>query len=62
MFANSRRLAERLCTRLNELAWERRPGGDGPGEDVFGTDVPGAPVHWAEGFPGRPPRPPPRPR
>ncbi|GAA3035048.1 DEAD/DEAH box helicase [Streptosporangium longisporum] len=27
VFANSRRLAERLCTRLNELAWERRSGG-----------------------------------
>ncbi|GAA1016963.1 hypothetical protein Aple_083690 [Acrocarpospora pleiomorpha] len=24
IFANSRRLSERLCTRLNELAWERR--------------------------------------
>ncbi|GGS47000.1 hypothetical protein GCM10010156_02120 [Planobispora rosea] len=41
VFANSRRLAERLCTRLNELAWERRaaelggrgdagPAGDDP--------------------------------
>ncbi|MEV8633160.1 ATP-dependent helicase [Streptosporangium sp. NPDC051023] len=29
VFANSRRLAERLCTRLNELAWERRPGDTG---------------------------------
>ncbi|GAA2205808.1 ATP-dependent helicase [Nonomuraea monospora] len=26
VFANSRRLAERLCTRLNELAYERRQG------------------------------------
>ncbi|WP_433497345.1 Lhr family helicase [Sphaerimonospora sp. CA-214678] len=32
VFANSRRLSERLCTRLNELAWERRTGaaGDSP--------------------------------
>ncbi|GII55086.1 DEAD/DEAH box helicase [Planotetraspora thailandica] len=29
VFANSRRLSERLCTRLNELAWERRTA---PGE------------------------------
>ncbi|MET9337544.1 ATP-dependent helicase [Nonomuraea sp. NPDC003804] len=28
VFANSRRLAERLCTRLNELAYERERGGD----------------------------------
>ncbi|MEV4574629.1 ATP-dependent helicase [Nonomuraea jabiensis] len=27
VFANSRRLAERLCTRLNELAYEREGGG-----------------------------------
>ncbi|WP_327591175.1 DEAD/DEAH box helicase [Nonomuraea sp. NBC_00507] len=27
VFANSRRLAERLCTRLNELAYERESGG-----------------------------------
>ncbi|MEU4831215.1 DEAD/DEAH box helicase [Streptosporangium sp. NPDC023615] len=27
VFANSRRLAERLCTRLNELAWERQTEG-----------------------------------
>ncbi|MET7329882.1 ATP-dependent helicase [Nonomuraea sp. NPDC005650] len=27
VFANSRRLAERLCTRLNELAYERENGG-----------------------------------
>ncbi|GLW08534.1 DEAD/DEAH box helicase [Microtetraspora sp. NBRC 13810] len=31
VFANSRRLSERLCTRLNELAWERTgAGGDDP--------------------------------
>src|SRR5690606_21384998 len=33
VFANSRRLAERLCARLNELAWRRR-GGDPPPEGV----------------------------
>ncbi|WP_435866401.1 ATP-dependent helicase [Streptosporangium sandarakinum] len=37
VFANSRRLAERLCTRLNELAWERRPG------DTGGTGETGSP-------------------
>src|SRR5690606_24037117 len=30
VFANSRRLSERLCARLNELAWERRDGGPLP--------------------------------
>ncbi|MFI6885471.1 ATP-dependent helicase [Streptosporangium canum] len=44
VFANSRRLAERLCTRLNELAWERRTGEAEPAE----------PTHWAEGFPAPP--------
>ncbi|MFI6509991.1 DEAD/DEAH box helicase [Streptosporangium sp. NPDC050855] len=35
VFANSRRLAERLCTRLNELAWERRSEGtEGAAEDA----------------------------
>ena len=29
VFANSRRLAERLCGRLNELAAERSRGGRG---------------------------------
>lgn len=47
VFANSRRLAERLCTRLNELAWERRAGAERPA-------VP-EPAHWAEGFPTSPP-------
>ncbi|OUC96672.1 ATP-dependent helicase [Streptosporangium minutum] len=47
VFANSRRLAERLCTRLNELAWERRTGEPEPSE-------PSEPVHWAEGFPAPP--------
>lgn len=37
VFANSRRLAERLCTRLNELAWERRP------DDTGGTGETGSP-------------------
>ncbi|GAA4564937.1 ATP-dependent helicase [Planotetraspora kaengkrachanensis] len=32
VFANSRRLSERLCTRLNELAWERRSGPAVPDE------------------------------
>jgi len=31
VFVNSRRLAERLCARLNELAAERAPGLDEPG-------------------------------
>ncbi|WP_031162963.1 ATP-dependent helicase [Streptosporangium roseum] len=47
VFANSRRLAERLCTRLNELAWERRSGEAEPPE-------PSEPVHWAGGFPAPP--------
>ncbi|WP_449061672.1 DEAD/DEAH box helicase, partial [Planomonospora algeriensis] len=42
VFANSRRLAERLCARLNELAAERSAT---PGPE---------PVHWSGGFP-RPP-------
>ncbi len=49
VFANSRRLAERLCTRLNELAWERRETGEKPaGQDA---EAGAEPVHWAEGFP-----------
>ncbi|MEU0517483.1 DEAD/DEAH box helicase [Streptosporangium sp. NPDC006007] len=47
VFANSRRLAERLCTRLNELAWERRaedPGPPGPSKSP-------EPAHWSEGLP-----------
>ncbi|WP_440070166.1 ATP-dependent helicase [Streptosporangium sp. OZ121] len=49
VFANSRRLAERLCTRLNELAWERRETGEEPaGQDA---EAGAEPVHWAEGFP-----------
>ncbi|MEU0486039.1 ATP-dependent helicase [Streptosporangium sp. NPDC006013] len=45
VFANSRRLAERLCTRLNELAWERRATEEGTEAD---------PAHWAENFPELP--------
>ncbi|MEZ0072280.1 ATP-dependent helicase [Planotetraspora sp. GP83] len=42
VFANSRRLSERLCTRLNELAWERRSA---PGA---GPATPEAdPAHWS---------------
>ncbi|GAA2853841.1 hypothetical protein GCM10010517_11730 [Streptosporangium fragile] len=60
VFANSRRLAERLCTRLNELAWERRSTGAGqagaatePGQAA--RQVPETePVRWADGFPGPP--------
>ncbi|MGC5011542.1 Lhr family helicase [Streptosporangium sp. DT93] len=50
VFANSRRLAERLCTRLNELAWERQTedaertaedAGQGSGHDPGGRPRPG---------------------
>ncbi|MEV0751979.1 ATP-dependent helicase [Streptosporangium sp. NPDC050280] len=51
VFANSRRLAERLCTRLNELAWERRDDG---GERAAVEGAGAEPVHWAEGFPAPP--------
>ncbi|WP_182879361.1 DEAD/DEAH box helicase [Microbispora sp. H10949] len=57
VFANSRRLSERLCTRLNELAWERQassaPGGGTGGDTGQGTDggTDGAdPAHWSEAF------------
>ena len=46
VFANSRRLAERLCTRLNELSYDRRlaSGTDRPGDtDKPGDTDPGAP-------------------
>ncbi|WP_244461256.1 DEAD/DEAH box helicase, partial [Microbispora triticiradicis] len=57
VFANSRRLSERLCTRLNELAWERQassaPGGGTGGDAGQGTGG-GAggedPAHWSEAF------------
>jgi ATP-dependent helicase Lhr and Lhr-like helicase len=46
VFANSRRLAERLCGRLNELATERAflaAGGDGDGAGLeYGADLAGA--------------------
>ncbi|MFE0149979.1 ATP-dependent helicase [Nonomuraea sp. NPDC059007] len=38
VFANSRRLAERLCTRLNELAYEREQGPEAL--DLTGFDMP----------------------
>ncbi|WP_157247784.1 ATP-dependent helicase [Nonomuraea typhae] len=38
VFANSRRLAERLCTRLNELAYERDNGPEAL--DLTGFDMP----------------------
>ncbi|WP_435824314.1 Lhr family helicase [Microbispora amethystogenes] len=49
VFANSRRLSERLCTRLNELAWERQALSalnGGTGEGAGGED----PAHWSEAF------------
>ncbi|WUP75388.1 DEAD/DEAH box helicase [Microbispora hainanensis] len=45
VFANSRRLSERLCTRLNELAWERRTA-PAPGD----SPSPGDPAHWSDAF------------
>ncbi|MER5620562.1 ATP-dependent helicase [Streptosporangium sp. NPDC002544] len=50
VFANSRRLAERLCTRLNELAWERRAAEAERSEKGTEAD----PAHWAENFPELP--------
>ncbi|MFD1546458.1 ATP-dependent helicase [Nonomuraea guangzhouensis] len=49
VFANSRRLAERLCTRLNELAYERVQGPEAVDLSIWETPSPGAP-------PGEPPR------
>ncbi|WP_327044657.1 DEAD/DEAH box helicase [Microbispora sp. NBC_01189] len=50
VFANSRRLSERLCTRLNELAWERQaPAAAGPGLTEPGLTGPGLP--GPEGMP-----------
>ncbi|MEV7807833.1 DEAD/DEAH box helicase [Microbispora sp. NPDC088329] len=46
VFANSRRLSERLCTRLNELAWERRAA-PAPGEGMEPED----PDRWSEAGP-----------
>ncbi|KAB8183482.1 DEAD/DEAH box helicase [Microbispora catharanthi] len=47
VFANSRRLSERLCTRLNELAWERRTA-PAPGEGA--SPGSGDPAHWSDAF------------
>ncbi|MFI7035179.1 DEAD/DEAH box helicase [Microbispora rosea] len=47
VFANSRRLSERLCTRLNELAWERRTT---PAPDEGPSPGPGDPAHWSDAF------------
>lgn len=50
VFANSRRLSERLCTRLNELAWERRAA-PGPAEEASGDAAgTGDPAHWSAAF------------
>ncbi|MGP3957245.1 Lhr family helicase [Nonomuraea sp. 3N208] len=46
VFANSRRLAERLCTRLNELAYEREHGADAIDLSIWETGPSG------EGTPG----------
>ncbi|WP_449594943.1 ATP-dependent helicase [Nonomuraea terrae] len=37
VFANSRRLAERLCTRLNELAYDRGQGGEAVDLSIWET-------------------------
>lgn len=42
VFANSRRLAERLCGRLNELAYERAYGVDQPDAALWETTEPDA--------------------
>ncbi|WP_076437703.1 Lhr family helicase [Microbispora rosea] len=47
VFANSRRLSERLCTRLNELAWERRTA---PAPEECPSPGPGDPAHWSDAF------------
>ncbi|MEV1239763.1 DEAD/DEAH box helicase [Nonomuraea sp. NPDC049750] len=43
VFANSRRLAERLCTRLNELAYERVQGPEAVDLSIWETPLPGDP-------------------
>ncbi|MEU7861664.1 ATP-dependent helicase [Nonomuraea sp. NPDC049141] len=43
VFANSRRLAERLCTRLNELAYERAQGPEAVDLSIWETPLPGDP-------------------
>ncbi|MGP3928601.1 ATP-dependent helicase [Nonomuraea sp. KM88] len=40
VFANSRRLAERLCTRLNELAYEREHGTEAVDPSIWETGPP----------------------
>ncbi|MFI7451227.1 ATP-dependent helicase [Nonomuraea sp. NPDC049714] len=42
VFANSRRLAERLCTRLNELAYDRRQGTEAVDLSIWETPADGA--------------------
>ncbi|MGW0806842.1 ATP-dependent helicase [Nonomuraea sp. NPDC002799] len=44
VFANSRRLAERLCTRLNELAYERRQGPETVDLSIWETGSPRPPA------------------
>ncbi|MEV0386930.1 DEAD/DEAH box helicase [Nonomuraea sp. NPDC050643] len=43
VFANSRRLAERLCTRLNELAYEREHGAETVDLSIWETGPPQPP-------------------
>ncbi|MCA2221539.1 ATP-dependent helicase [Nonomuraea sp. NEAU-L178] len=47
VFANSRRLAERLCTRLNELAYERVQGPEAVDLSIWETPLPGDPPRRA---------------
>ncbi|NBE92023.1 ATP-dependent helicase [Nonomuraea sp. K271] len=54
VFANSRRLAERLCTRLNELAYEREHGAETVDLSIWETGPPDRPSAG-----GEPPRRPP---
>ncbi|WP_433511157.1 Lhr family helicase [Nonomuraea sp. CA-143628] len=70
VFANSRRLAERLCTRLNELAYERVQGPEAVDLSIWETPLPGdppRPTPLSEDpsrpapLPGDPPRPTPLP-
>ncbi|GGO66056.1 DEAD/DEAH box helicase [Nonomuraea cavernae] len=44
VFANSRRLAERLCTRLNELAFDRRQGPEAIDLSIWETPEPPGPT------------------
>ncbi|WP_090759189.1 ATP-dependent helicase [Nonomuraea maritima] len=43
VFANSRRLAERLCTRLNELAYDRGAAGEAVDLSIWETGAPQRP-------------------